>query len=255
MTDASPTARAARSAHDAVTALLTAIESRDLRLIGRCLSPQARWQNVPHPAADGRDAVVALLADILTWSDEVQWDIVAASYEPHCAWLERVDRFRLDGEWYDVRCNGVIEVDATGQVREVRDYVDLGEWHGRVRPVLERLARRAPVAVVARHLAAVHSGDVVSMAADYGVDAVLVRGEDVHRGWNAIADYFDGVPARLGTRTVSFDEVIELPSGNVETRWTITSGESDDRVAGVDTFVVDSGRIVHQTVQLLSDDF
>jgi limonene-1,2-epoxide hydrolase len=249
------TGASAGTVHDAVTTLLSAIESRDLRRIGGCLSPHARWQNVPHPAAEGREAVVAFLAGILTWADEVHWDIIAASYDDHCAWLERIDRFLLDGEWHDVRCNGVIEFDATGLVQEVRDYVDLGEWRSRVQPALERLADRPPVDVVARHLAAVRTGDVVSMAADYAVDAVLVRGDDVHRGWNAIADYFDGVPGRLGARTVTFDDLIPLASGDVETRWTITAGESDDRIAGVDTFVVAGGRIVRQTVRLLSNDF
>ena len=239
----------------AVTALLSAIESRDLRAIGRCLSPQARWQNVPHPAAQGREAVVRFLAGIVTWADEVHWDIVTASYAEHRAWLERVDRFHLDGEWHDVRCNGVMEIDAGGLVREVRDYVDLGEWRVRVQPALERLAARPPADVVARHLAAVCDGDVVSMAADYSVDAVLVRGEDMYRGWNAIADYFDGVPVRLGERAVTFDEVRPLPNGEVETQWTIAADDADDRVTGSDTFVVVHGRIVHQTVRLLSDDF
>jgi limonene-1,2-epoxide hydrolase len=238
-----------------VAALLSAIESRDLRTIGRCLSPQARWQNVPHLAAQGRGAVVEFLAGILTWADEVRWDIVDACYDEHRAWVERVDRFLLDGDWYDVRCNGVIEFDATGLVLEVRDYVDLGEWRDRVQPALERLARRAPADVVARHLSAVHEGHVVSMAADYAVDAVLVRGEHTHRGWSAIADYFDGVPGRLAGRTVTFDELTHSQNGDVQTRWTISAVDPDDRIAGVDTFVVTGGRIVHQTVQLLSDDF
>ena len=239
----------------AVTALLEAIESRDLRAIGRHLSPDASWQNVPHPRAQGREAVVAFLAGILTWADEVRWDLVAASYGEHRAWLERIDRFRLDGEWHDVRCTGVIEVDTAGLVREVRDYVDLGEWRERVRPVLERLAARQPADVVARHLEAVRGGDVVSMAADYAVDAVLVRGQDTYDGWTAIADYFDGVPERLRGRTVTFEEVTHTPNGDVQTRWSITGDRANPGATGIDTFVVAGGRIVHQTVQLLDDDF
>ena len=246
---------AAEVTRGAVTALLRAIESRDLRAIGRHLSPEASWQNVPHPPVEGREGVVALLAGILTWADEVRWDIVAASYDEHRAWLERTDRFRLDGEWHDVRCNGVIEVDGTGLVREVRDYVDLGEWRNRVRPVLERLAARPPTDVVARHLEAVRSGDVVSMAADYAIDAVLVRGQDTYEGWGAIADYFDGVPERLGGRTVTFEDGTLAPNGTVRTQWSIADDPASAGATGVDTFVVSDGRIVHQTVQLFSDDF
>ena len=70
---------------------------------------------------------------ILDRSDEVRWDIVTEAYAPHRAWLERVDRFRIDGTEYAVRCNGVFEVDTdAGVITEVRDYVDLGEWRGRL---------------------------------------------------------------------------------------------------------------------------
>ena len=238
------------TAQAAVGDLLRALESRDLRAVGRALSPVASWQNVPHPVVTGREHVVAFLSGILTWADEVRWEIVSASYEERRAWLERVDRFRFDGEWFDVRCNGVIEVDDAGLVTGVRDYVDLGEWRERVQPVLDRLAARAPVDVVEHHLAAVCGGDVVSMAADYAIDAVLVRGRDTFEGWCAIADYFEGVPDRLGGRVVTFDDVTIMPTGDVGTRWTIAGG-----AAGVDTFTVVGGRIVHQTVGLLGADF
>jgi limonene-1,2-epoxide hydrolase len=242
----------------AVSALLGAIESRDLRRIAATLSQDASWQNVPHPPADGRDAVVAMLGRIVTWSSDVRWDVVSAAYTERSAVLERVDRFLLDGEWYDVQCNGVFDVDGAGLVCAVRDYVDLGEWRGRAGPVLERFAARAPVDVVAAHLDAVRGGDVVAMAADYAFDAVLVRGEHTHDGWAAIADYFDSVPDRLGGRTVTFDDVTTTPNGDVQTRWTIAGDDANGANAvanGVDTFVVAGGRIVHQTVELLSADF
>ncbi len=243
----------------AVGEMLRAIESRDPRAVSRSLSPAASWQNVPHPAVRGRDAVVSFLAGILTWADEVRWEIVSASYRERRAWVERVDRFQFDGEWFDVRCNGVIEVDDAGLVTDIRDYVDLGEWRERIQPVLDRLAARAPVDVVERHLVAVGRGDVVSMAADYAIDAVLVRGPDTFDGWCAIADYFEGLPDRLGGRTVTFDDVTIMPTGDVETRWTIAGDDSPGgtagAAAGVDTFTVADGRIVRQTVALLSDDF
>ena len=241
----------------AVAAFLEAIESRDVRALRRTLAPDATWQNVPHASASGRDDVVAFLAGILTWADEVRWDVVSSSYVGRRAWLERIDRFHLDGEWFGVSCNGIIDVDGAGLVQSVRDYVDLGEWRARVQPVLDRLATRVPADVVDHHLRAVRSGDVVSMAADYSLDAVLVRGEDRHVGWQAIADYFEGVPGRLGGRRVEFDRVSTTPTGDVQTRWRI-SGDSPgtaDAATGIDTFTVTNGRIVHQTVALLGHDF
>jgi limonene-1,2-epoxide hydrolase len=247
------------AAQAAVTGLLTAIESRDLRAIRRTLSENVTWQNVPHPAARGRDAVISHLANIITWSDEVRWEIVSASYGERHAWVERIDRFLLDHTWYAVQCNGVIEVDNTGLVTGVRDYVDLGEWRSRVQPVLDALANRSPIVVVQRHLDAVRHGDAVAMAADYAADAVLVRGHDRFVGWDAIADYFDGVPDRLGERAVTFGNVTTTPNGEVLAQWTIAASAATTpyigAVSGIDTFVVAGGRIVHQTVSLLGNDF
>jgi limonene-1,2-epoxide hydrolase len=64
----------------AVTALLAAFESRDLRSVEAALSPAATWQNVPHPPAVGRRAVLELLGSIVTWCDVVRWDVVSASF-------------------------------------------------------------------------------------------------------------------------------------------------------------------------------
>ena len=82
---------------DAVARLFAAIEARDLPAIEAALHVDATWQNVPHPPSVGRDAVVGLLAPILGWSDAVHWDVVSASYEAGSAWIERVDRFVIDG--------------------------------------------------------------------------------------------------------------------------------------------------------------
>ncbi|MCH1611141.1 MAG: nuclear transport factor 2 family protein, partial [Luminiphilus sp.] len=92
--------------------LLSAIESRDLRMVERCLHPDVVWQNVPHPPSLGRQAVTRLLADILCWSDKVRWDILSSAVSGETGWYERVDRFWLAGEEHAVHCNGVFEVDS-----------------------------------------------------------------------------------------------------------------------------------------------
>ena len=145
--------------------LLVAIESRDLRAVYSALHPSAVWQNVPHPAAEGRPAVMALLASILCWSDQVRWDVISSSVDGHVGWYERIDRFWLLGEEHAVHCNGVFTVDpATETVCEVRDYVDLGEWRARVTPALQTLAARSAEEVVLQHLNAVGTRDPVAMA-------------------------------------------------------------------------------------------
>jgi len=182
----------------AIESLLEAIESRDLRRVRRALHPSARWQNVPHPAAEGRDAVMALLGGILCWSERVRWDVHHVSIEGTNGSVERLDRFWLQGEEYAVACHGVFSVDAdTGLVISVRDYVDLGEWRGRVNPVLAALAARSPMEVVSSHLAAIRSGVPLAMASHYAVDAELDCPEGVLVGWDTIANYCESLVLQM----------------------------------------------------------
>lgn len=234
-------------------ALLAAIEARDVRAIEDALAPTASWQNVPHPPTVGRDAVVRLLGDIVTWSDEVTWDVVSASFGPDTARVERVDRFVIDGVEHAVRCNGVFTV-VDGVVAEVRDYVDLGEWRARVGPVLTAMADRSAEGVVRRHLDGVLALDPVRMAADYAHDAVLVRPDRERRGRRAIADYFDTVPDRLGGGRVEFGPISCESDSSASVRWSIVRRDGAT-VSGVDTYEVQAGRIARQTVSIDTTDF
>lgn len=123
------------SAAQIVRSMLDAVEARDVDAVVAHFSPDGSWQNVPHPRAEGHAAIRSMLAGILERSETVRWDVVSESYAPGRAWVERVDRFWIDGVEYAVQCNGVLEIDEdAGLITELRDYVDLGEWR-------ERLAR------------------------------------------------------------------------------------------------------------------
>ncbi|HLI16249.1 MAG TPA: nuclear transport factor 2 family protein [Acidimicrobiales bacterium] len=116
-----------------VRRFLDAVEARDLDALAACFSEDARYQNVPHEPAVGPDAIRRLFAPILARSEAVRWELVNAAYRPGQAFLERVDRFVIDGTEYAVACNGVYELDeARGLIIEVRDYVDLGPWRERL---------------------------------------------------------------------------------------------------------------------------
>lgn len=239
----------------AISTFLSAIASRDLRSIRRSFAENITWQNVPHPPVVGPEAVMDLLAGIVCWSDAVRWDVVDQSVEPGVAWVERVDRFWIDGTEHAVRCNGRFVVDPiAGVISEVRDYVDLGEWRKRIRPIYTSMAERPPIEVVRRHLAAVERRDVIAMAADYALDAHLERPNMAYRGWFAIADYFSGVRDRLGSSRVSFAAPV-ADATCVSVPWLIVSNEGVTRASGVDRSVVTGGRITHQQVTLDADDF
>jgi uncharacterized protein (TIGR02246 family) len=125
--------RAVENSQATVRRWLDAVQDRDIDEVLDCFSPNGSWQNVPHPPAIGQDAIRAMLEPILARSEQVMWDIVTESYGSDRAWLERVDRFVIDGTEYAVRCNGVLEIDpGLGLITAVRDYVDLGEWRSRI---------------------------------------------------------------------------------------------------------------------------
>lgn len=112
---------------------LDAVESRDVDAVVECFARDGSWQNMPSPPAVGHDAIRTMLATILGRSERVVWDLVTESYSADRAWLERVDRFFIDGAEYAVQCNGVLEFDTeAGVITELRDYVDLGEWRSRL---------------------------------------------------------------------------------------------------------------------------
>ncbi len=236
---------------EVIHAVLAAIESRDLIMIESRLAGGVTWQNVPNAPATGRDEVMMMFDRILPLCDDVKWDVVSETYEGNRGWLERVDRFLIDGEWHEVLCNGVFEVDAdAGLLVSVRDYVDLGEWRARILPVYARRAAQRGVAVVERHIAAVRRRDVVAMAADYASNAVLVRDGVEHRGRRAIADYFGTVPGRLGSAALE----LTAPDEELHVGWSIVDGGTTV-ASGTDAYEVVDGRIVRQIVHLDGEDF
>lgn len=239
----------------AVGTLLDALASRDLQRIQLALAPDCTWQNVPHPPAVGRISVLAMLAPIVCWSDQIRWDVISAAYENETAFVERADRFWIDGEEHTALCNGVFTLDpATGTIASVRDYVDLGEWRARLGSVFQKLAERSPIDVVTRHLHAVDRRDPIAMAADYAPDGVLARAGTEHHGWFQIADYFRTVPERLAASQLVCSTPQLLATGDVSVAWTITA-DGTTTLTGNDVYRVERGRIVHQAVGLHGPDF
>lgn len=119
-----------------VRTFLAAVAARDVDAVLRCFAVDASWQNVPHEPAVGHDGIRAMLEPVLARSSRVRWDVVTEAYTGDRAWLERVDRFWIDGTEYAVQCNGVLDFDPdAGVVTALRDYVDLGEWRQRVRHI------------------------------------------------------------------------------------------------------------------------
>ncbi|MFI6712295.1 nuclear transport factor 2 family protein [Nonomuraea sp. NPDC050478] len=116
---------------------LAAVHARDADAAAGCFAEDGTYANVPHAPVAGRAPVAALLRPILGRAERVRWELVTASYTDERAWLERVDRFWIDGREYSVACNGVAEVDPARElITGFRDYTDLAPWRALIAPVL-----------------------------------------------------------------------------------------------------------------------
>ena len=112
---------------------LISLESCDIDRILQSFTEQSSWQNVPHVPAVGLSEIRAAFESIVQRSSRIQWDVVSSAFEGSRGWVERVDRFWIDGIEYAVRCNGVFDFDVeSSSILSVRDYVDLGEWRSRL---------------------------------------------------------------------------------------------------------------------------
>ncbi len=112
---------------------LDSLESCDIDRILQSFTEKSRWQNVPHEPAVGLSEIRAAFESIVQRSSRIQWEVVSSAFEGSRGWIERVDRFWIDGTEYAVRCNGVFDFDVeSSSILSVRDYVDLGEWRSRL---------------------------------------------------------------------------------------------------------------------------
>jgi limonene-1,2-epoxide hydrolase len=123
--------------HEVVGAFLTDVESRDIEVVLACFADDLSYENVPHGAVRGKDGLRGLLGPFLSRCEGVRWDVVSSATSGDRTFVERVDRFWIDGVEYKIECTGVYRV-RSGLIAQVRDYVDLGVWRERLGSVMER---------------------------------------------------------------------------------------------------------------------
>lgn len=114
-----------------------------------------------------------------------------------------------------------------------------------------------PLAVVQAHIAAVHTGDPVLMAADYSDQARITRGAAIE----VPAQYFPRAVQRLGAsrllvRSLQCSVVpgMEPADSTVIMQWEL-QGDQCHGTRGTDTFTIRGDRIVDQQVVLHTPDY
>jgi hypothetical protein len=104
---------------------------------------------------------------------------------------------------------------------------------------------RSPQEVFQAHGAALGTGDVDAVVADYAEDALLVTADGVVRGRDGIRSAFAGMLSEVPGAAWEFP-VQQFADDVLFLRWTAVSEKA--RAEGVDTFVFEDGAIRVQTI-------
>ncbi|MEE8244284.1 MAG: limonene-1,2-epoxide hydrolase family protein [Pseudomonadales bacterium] len=112
---------------DLILRMIDGFNKIDLDAIVACFADDAIYDNVPMAAVQGTDAIRATLQGFMGAASEVQWDIVNIVADDGVVLTERVDKFKINDQWIELRVMGAFEV-ADGKITAWRDYFDMNQF-------------------------------------------------------------------------------------------------------------------------------
>lgn len=113
------------TATDTVLAMIEGWNNKDIDAILACFASDAIYHNMPMEPVHGTAAIRESLNGFLASASEVQWDVLHIAENASGVVLnERVDKFKIAGQWLEVPVMGTFEVN-NGVITAWRDYFDL----------------------------------------------------------------------------------------------------------------------------------
>lgn len=112
---------------DLILRMIEGFNKIDLDAIVACFADDAIYDNVPMAAVQGTDAIRKTLEGFMGAASEVQWDIVNIVADGGVVLTERVDKFKVNDQWIELRVMGAFEV-ADGKITAWRDYFDMNQF-------------------------------------------------------------------------------------------------------------------------------
>ncbi len=110
---------------DIVTSLIKAICANKKADILAHFNDDAVFHNIPLAIAQGHEAIWEALAPIHDIAEDVAWQVYHSAETPEGIVLnERIDRYRLKGQWIEFKVMGIFEI-KNGKIQHWRDYFDL----------------------------------------------------------------------------------------------------------------------------------
>lgn len=114
---------------ETVNEFIRRIVANDLEAALDMVADDVEYDNVPIGKNIGPDAMRSFLGVMAGNVDEIEFVIHRQTVTGNVVMNERTDRFRVGGNWMDLKVAGIFEVDDDGRVTLWRDYFDMTEFN------------------------------------------------------------------------------------------------------------------------------
>ena len=111
---------------------ITLWNSRDLEAIMAAMAPDCFYHNIPWPPLIGHEAIRQTLEMFVGDAEAIDWQVHHIAENAEGAVLtERLDRFRIKGQWLEMPVMGVFEL-RDGLITHWRDYFDSAQFQAKM---------------------------------------------------------------------------------------------------------------------------
>ena len=110
-----------------VTRFIENIEQSHFTAAMDMVSDDCEYDNVPITKVFGKDAMIAILSELMAEATKIEWlihhQVSSGDMEHGVVMNERTDRFEMDGRWIELDIAGLFVV-SEGKIALCRDYFD-----------------------------------------------------------------------------------------------------------------------------------
>lgn len=111
---------------------IAAWEAQDLNRVMGFFAEDAIWHNIPMPLVTGVADIRNAIAGFIQMGDKVEFELTHIAESPSgTVMTERVDKFRINGQWLTLPVMGTFEIN-NGKIVNWRDYFDLGQFQSQM---------------------------------------------------------------------------------------------------------------------------
>jgi len=118
-----------------VREMISAIEAKDVDAATALMSDDISYENMPMKPIVGKSVVIKVLRGFLDPAEEVDWQIISEIESDGTVFNERLDRFKINGQWLELPIAGVFKV-RDGKIVLWRDYFDMATYSDQMKRII-----------------------------------------------------------------------------------------------------------------------